>query len=763
MKIINICNRVIEYSFYLLFFLVPIVVTSETSELFEFNKLWLTFGMTIIVGAAWFTKMIVKKQFKLQRTPLDIPIALFLLSQIISTIFSMDVHTSIWGYYTRFNGGLLSIIAYIFLFYAFVTNLNSIHHVKKILGVSLASALFVSIWGLPSHFGYDPTCLIFRGALDVSCWTADFQPKIRIFSTLGQPDWLGAYLAILLPLSIVYFLRSIKIGKKLISLKSVGFFFLSVLLYLDLFYTRSRSSILAIIISLTVFAGIFLWLKRAEIKKISVVKFVKAQSHVFLLVSAFILVPFFVGTSFAQLESFTFNGIRSSLVKPKVEDKKPAKAPQAEETVHFGEMGGTDSTKIRLIVWKGAIEAWKNNPIFGTGLETFAFAYYKYRPPAHNLTSEWNFLYNKAHNEYLNYLATTGLLGLGTYVSIILLFLWTMFSKGLKKLKLKEINLEILIATALVIGYLSILITNFFGFSVVIVNLYFYLIPAFCLIILGLINDKKVFSFSFKKSDIKVSKGKNFKEDLYKTSGLQKFGMLAVLVTGIYLAYTLYNYWMADKAYALGSNLDRASQYQQGYQNLKVATALRPSEPTFQDELAINNAVLSLMVLQQQKDSTGSAGLANQLAQEAITLTNKVTTEHPGNIVFAKTKVRVFYTLAQANPQYLAMALQAIEKAATLAPTDANISYNLGVLYGQNGQTQKAIETLEKTTKLKPNYRDAYYGLAIFYHQSAINKEGNVVNKDLNQKAIDEMKFILKNLAPGDVQAKQAIETWEKQ
>ncbi|KKP99309.1 MAG: O-antigen polymerase, partial [Candidatus Levybacteria bacterium GW2011_GWB1_36_18] len=92
--------------------------------------------------------------------------------------------------------------------------------------------------------------------------------------------------------------------------------------------------------------------------------------------------------------------------------------------MHQTQLGGTDSGKIRLIVWRGAIDVWKNNPIFGTGVETFAYAYYKYRPIEHNLTSEWNFLYNKAHNEYLNYLATTGVFGLLSYLSFIAFFLF---------------------------------------------------------------------------------------------------------------------------------------------------------------------------------------------------------------------------------------------------------------------------------------------------------------------------------------------------
>jgi O-antigen ligase len=76
------------------------------------------------------------------------------------------------------------------------------------------------------------------------------------------------------------------------------------------------------------------------------------------------------------------------------------------------------------------------NPLFGTGVETFAFAYYTYRPAQHNMTSEWDYLYNKAHNEYLNYLATIGILGLGSYLLMIRSFsglqLKSIFSKQME-------------------------------------------------------------------------------------------------------------------------------------------------------------------------------------------------------------------------------------------------------------------------------------------------------------------------------------------
>ena len=105
--------------------------------------------------------------------------------------------------------------------------------------------------------------------------------------------------------------------------------------------------------------------------------------------------------------------------------------------------------------------------MIGAGPETFAQAYYQYRPIEHNQTSEWELLYNKAHNEFLNYLATTGVFGLLSY--LVLLFFMAR----------QMLNTRYLILnTALLAGWVSISVTNFWGFSVVIVQLFLFLFPA---------------------------------------------------------------------------------------------------------------------------------------------------------------------------------------------------------------------------------------------------------------------------------------------
>jgi len=775
MRLLNICNKIIEYGFYTIFFLVPLALVADTSELFEFNKMWVTFILSLVILTAWISKMLIRRQFKIQRTPLDIPIILFLLSQIISTVFSLDGHVSLWGYYSRFNGGLLSIITYIFLYYVFVSNFreNAKIIIKRLIIVALSSGVVVALWGLPSHFGYDPTCFLFRGSFNVACWTSDFQPMIRIFSTLGQPDWLSAYLSILFPITIAFFIKStffkaVNNKKPQFSKKFAAFtifsFLMFLLFYVDIAYTRAKSGLLATWFSIAFFAASYTFLELRN--RNSKIKHLSLDFKLLLLtLVSIITVTFFIGTSFVRIDSkFTFNGLKSNFIKNPTATKTVAKPVDIKPKAPLvsGELGGTDSGTIRLLVWHGAIDAWIHNPIFGTGVETFAFAYYKYRPEAHNLTSEWRYLYNKAHNEYLNYLATTGAFGLLTYLSMIGLFLFLSL-KYLWKNKGEDTNNRKILVLALVSGYISILISNFFGFSVVIVNLFMFLIPALVFILANLINYDKNLSFSFTPKNVENKKPQ---VEVYAvTKPIWAIIAVVVIISG-YLIFTLINFWNADKDYAMGSNYDRVNQYQTAYPLLHKAVTERPDEPVFKDELAWNDAALAISILGQtftdQAQQKQATDLAQKLAQEAITTNDEITSKYPNNIVFWKTRVRIFYTLAQADKRYYASALSAIKKTAELAPTDADISYNLGILYGQTGDAENAVATLKNTIKLKQDFSNAYYALGIFYHQLAINNKGVVVNQEYQQKAIDTMHFMLKNVAPGDSRAIDALKAWEK-
>src|SRR3989344_7149496 len=200
----------ISFLYYSLFFITPLLMAPFTSELFEFNKLIFIYGITLGVVFFWLLKKVLDQKIIIKKTPFDIPILLFLASQILSTLFSIDKHTSFYGYYGRFNGGLISIISYVVLFFVFVSFQSAAKQIlEKILKISLYSSLIVIVWGLTGKLGVDFSCLIFVGQLGNNCWTDQFRPAERMFSTLGQPNWLGAYLAINFFIAIYFFLANI--------------------------------------------------------------------------------------------------------------------------------------------------------------------------------------------------------------------------------------------------------------------------------------------------------------------------------------------------------------------------------------------------------------------------------------------------------------------------------------------------------------------------------------------------------------------------
>src|SRR3989344_3279756 len=237
-------DKILTYSFYLLFFLTPLFWTSLNHELFEFNKMFLTYGFTVIIVGAWLLKIINHKSLIINRTPLDIPILLFLGANVLSTIFSIDTHTSIWGYYSRSNGGLLSIICYTLLYFAFTSNITR-DQALKVLKMGLWGGLIVALYAIPEHFGASPSCLILRGELSGDCWVQDVEAGG--FATLGQPNWLASYLGVLI-FPCLYFLLSAQ--KKS---TTILYTLYSIPLYFAFTFTYSRSGMLGFLTGLITF------------------------------------------------------------------------------------------------------------------------------------------------------------------------------------------------------------------------------------------------------------------------------------------------------------------------------------------------------------------------------------------------------------------------------------------------------------------------------------------------------------------------------
>jgi len=670
-------DKIIQLLFSLLFFATPLIMTKTTSELFEFNKMLFIYSSTVLIVFFWLLKMINYKKIILKKTPLDIPIVIFSISQLISTVFSMDIHTSIFGYYGRFNGGLLSITCYIILYYALISNFLD---VEKILKSIIASSLVVILWAIPGHFGHDLTCLLFTGSFTNSCWdntTLAFRPELRAFSTLGQPNWLGAYLAVAFFVGIYYLIKTIRTNKNLILNTCYLILNFSMILM-----SRSRSAIGAVIVGLILFVGYYFFYIKTNFKKILII---------LLLIT---IIPVFLFKTGESKIDKILNFELSILNYQKKQSSSPPLFTNHQPLV----TNVTESFDIRKIVWEGAWKLALRYPLFGTGVETFAYSYNFVRPVAHNLTSEWDYVYNKAHNEYFNYLSTTGFVGLISYLFLILSFIFYVFLSVIpvkipSSERMTKQNNDTILTVCLLISYLTILITNFFGFSTTTIQLFFFLIPAFIIT-----PPYNLYPLTPNKLSIN-----------------QKLTIFILLSSTIYLLYSVAIYYLADVNYSFGLKYSRINDQQKAVEYFEKAVKLRP-EPVYIDKFSSSLSYLSAIAnIQKQYE------LAKKIASLSDTYNRKLIQDYPKNVFYWKTRAKNMYYFYQITGQEneILQGVEALKKAMELSPTDPKIPYSLALYYSiiydttKNNPKKKdwqklSLQEIDRSIKLKSNYQEAY-------------------------------------------------------
>lgn len=422
-------TRVESIAITILLGITPLILIPFTKEIFEFPKTNFLYFITgiLLILPIWHLNASPLLIFKNKNRNLFIgSIYLLIITNLVSFLFSIDKYTSLFGYYTRFNGGLVSL----FCILIWGLYLLSLKFNKKDLGfylkVILISGLVVSIYGILQKLG-----------IDNEIWKENASK--RIFSTFGQPNWLAAYL-------IPVFFIALYFGQKLqknIIMKLLP----TAIVYIALIFTYSLSGLIAFLISFT----IYLYFFRNQIKPL--IKKYWLIIPTFLIISAFLAIPF-RHRIYEQIEN-----MQNIIVLLKSGESNNI-SPQ------YGDTG-----KIRLILWDGTINLITSSPkqfLIGSGPETFTYAFTRYRPDAINATSEANFIHNKPHNWYLEIFSNLGLLG---FISIIIFISTSIYIFA----KQPKTNIQI----ALFCGWISILITNFFGWPTLYLSLLFFILPIF--------------------------------------------------------------------------------------------------------------------------------------------------------------------------------------------------------------------------------------------------------------------------------------------
>jgi O-antigen ligase/Tfp pilus assembly protein PilF len=616
-------QQIIVTTLYLLSIFIPLIFTTINSELFEFPKFILLLSGTLVITSAWAVHIYQTRDFKIFKPSIiTYGVLAILVTQILATIFSIHPYTSFWGYYSRFHGGLLTTICYTIIYFAVVKWMNT-KSTLKLIKISVITAIIIALYAIAERLG-----------IDKNFWIQDVQN--RPFSTLGQPNWLAAYLLPNIFLSLYLSFTSKRKKPTLISLISFVILFIVILL------TKSRSGFLAFILSAATY--LFLLSKQFTFDKIKK----STIPYALLILSVVIL----IGTPYSPS---LFSYLTRRLP---VNNLAPQQGTQLES-------GGTESGDIRKIVWTGALNLIKKHPLLGTGPETFAYTYYWERPVAHNMTSEWDFLYNKAHNEYLNTAAGAGLLGLFAYLYFHYAVLATSLTTIPKSKKIDQDHDHNLRQIYPVLGasLVAFTITNFFGFSVIPVYLLMIFLSAFPSTVS---NDQSTLS----PLDIPPS-------------------TFPILILALIYPLRLF---LADYYYAKGKVTNSLVL-------LSQARDIRPGLDLFRSQLGETYA------------TSGQKDLALQELDQNRQL-------NPYHLNFYKSRAKIYLTLASLDPSYHLQAAKELEAARLLAPTDPKLAYNLGLVYTRLDKAEAAAAQLRDAIALKPNYPEPYYALTLLYEQT---------------------------------------------
>ena len=393
---IRFCNGIIEIGLVSLIIFTPLAF--GTVQVWSITVVHL---ITLAMLAAWLIKMTTLGKFKLVKTPLDLPILLFLGVAVITTL------TSIYPYASKIE--LYKIINYCLLYYLVVNNIKDKRQIKRIATLVVIVGTSLALYGLYNYLG---------GIEKI--YTLDKKYYLGMLtSTYVNHNHIGGYFELAIPLGIGLVLANQYLPRRTRRSKILPAAFVSVLLMAAivimitaLVFTYSRGAWIGFLGSMIALGMIISFRLNIFQDWSKLKKWGTLAVGALIIISAPILMP------------------------DKVKQRAATMFKSQGEKITFN----LESTGGREIVYRGTLEMIKDHPILGTGPGTFTILYPQYRDPRIRI------FMNAVHNDYLQYGEEMGLFGLGSFVLLLVLF----FKKNLSLLK----NLKDKYLQSLTIGFL---------------------------------------------------------------------------------------------------------------------------------------------------------------------------------------------------------------------------------------------------------------------------------------------------------------------
>lgn len=225
-------------------------------DMFSYYKMVFLLIFTF-VGVAAYIYLHRDNPFDRTRNKYYIPVGVLGLFTLLSAIFSEYRQVAFFGFLERFEGTFV-LLAYSIIFFLAMNVFKGERSIKILFGFVLSSAAIISIIGIFQYFGKD----LFQTGFFLKMITppslknlgGQLVPKVNaktIYSTLYNPNYVGSYMAMIIPVTLVIIIWAKKLVHKLL---------LGVLLALSvisLIGCDSRAGLIGTVITIFVLLVIF--------------------------------------------------------------------------------------------------------------------------------------------------------------------------------------------------------------------------------------------------------------------------------------------------------------------------------------------------------------------------------------------------------------------------------------------------------------------------------------------------------------------------
>lgn len=688
MRLHLLCQKAIRFGLPAIVLLVPLLVNPLDYRFYELPKVTFFRFAVLLLLTTWAVDRIhlrgpiAGSLRKLLARPLVLPVLLFAFAHVLSTITSVAPHLSLWGSFIRVYGSYNVLCCAIF-FLLIILNLRTARQLDQLITIALLASLPVALYGVLQHSGFDP---IFP--------QSDYSS--RVVSTIGNPIFLGAYLIMVVPLAfgrLLVSLRALLGGGQPISsrrsmlLEVIGYSSLLLLQLMCLLYTQARGPWFGLLSGALLFAVLIAL--RHRMRRLLIIAIIAGVALIALLVAL-------------NLPNAPFEPLTTS--------------PYASRLVFSDELArGTGTSWVRLFIWQGTLELIKSNPnigftpdplrplrpLIGYGPETMEVVFPRVYPPGLAYVEAREEVVDRAHNELLDLVVTTGALGLLAF----LLLMGSFFYYGVSLLwRTRSFKAQISLI-ALLSAMFAHLVEAQFGILLPTDELLLWLYLA----LVSAMYSTEVPTAEEERTDLVGPLPAEASAD--KANRLRSFLILLVVcVIPFFASFSNINLLLADVYLRQAVEFKNVRQYTESIAAHDRAIQAFPLEPRFYQYKAATYYELAQSISDDELEARG------QLLQAGVEALAKALELQPLDPEYNANTGKLYgYWARTVDPGKLEQAVEFYERALQLSPHEAVYWNDLGRVYFHAGRYEEAIQQLQLSLEIDPKFSATHYNLGLVY------------------------------------------------